>query len=223
MQFRRSFGMLSVLAVQACALGVEMGERRQPRVGLEMDASRDAGPERTGDSGQGGSGGLGRPAGTATGGGSVVSSDASDGADGNGGASSDADGSGGATGDAADLDDVRSDAPVVTDASCGSIQKFCDGRCVVAEPGVGCTLTSCDPCPKPPNSLPYCMGTRCDFGCLAGFLRVGAACVASDAGGLDGGHCVPSRCGDCVPLLEVPCCKPDNTCGCQPFFGGRCV
>jgi hypothetical protein len=27
------------------------------------------------------------------------------------------------------------------------------------------------------------------------------------------------QCGGCIPVIQAPCCKADDTCGCQyPFF-----
>jgi len=36
----------------------------------------------------------------------------------------------------------------------------------------------------------------------------------------DGGpmRCVASQCGGCIPFIQAPCCKSDNSCGCMyPF------
>jgi hypothetical protein len=144
-----------------------------------------------------------------------------------GGAGSlDASGSGGAKSDGAPGDVI-----VAVDTSNGCVlgQKVCDGRCVVPDPRVGCDLVGCEPCPTPSHAVPLCSGSICDFSCSAGYERRGAECVASDAGGHEAGaggapndagkHCVASQCGGCIPVIQAPCCKSDDTCGCQyPFF-----
>jgi hypothetical protein len=229
MRVSRSFCVLSLLGVAACAVGVEL----DPDLS-RFDAGRDASVLQSG--GRAGAAGSSRAASsTASGGrgGAGVGGPASGGASTSttGGASfSDASGGSGAT-----TDGAPGDVIVAIDTSNGCVQgqKVCGGRCVVPEARVGCDLLSCDPCPSPAHGVAICTGSECDFSCLAGFQRSGATCVVIDGGGGAGGgggsggstndsgppHCIASQCGGCIPVIQAPCCKPDDTCGCQyPFF-----
>jgi hypothetical protein len=222
MRVSRSFCVLSFLAPAACAVGVELGAPRdKPDAGRDASAQGDgrAGGAATGATGSG-QGGASSASSTSTGSGGTSGAGASSA----GGASGlDASGSGGAT-----IDGAPNDAIVAVDTSNGCVmgQKVCNGRCAIPEARIGCGLTGCDPCPTPAHSIANCTGTECDFSCLAGFVRSGSECVAGDGGGSggsmgDGGttHCVASQCGGCIPVIQAPCCKPDDTCGCQyPFF-----
>jgi hypothetical protein len=122
------------------------------------------------------------------------------------------------------------DGPVLGDSGCVASQKVCDGRCVVPEAKYGCDLVGCDPCPTPANSFAHCSGTQCTFSCLSGFVRMGDACVPGDGGitpsdgGTDGGsHCDLMQCPGCIPVVQVPCCKMNDTCGCMWVIGGACM
>jgi hypothetical protein len=236
MRVSRSLGVLSFLAMTACAVGIGLDPWPE-----EGDGGRDSSVPHGGGVG-GGSGGSTRGSSTQTTGpggsggahsGSAGSGQAgSNAATGSGGASGagasvvDGSGLGGATGDAA-LGDVI----IAVDTSTGCVpgQKVCGGRCVIPDGPVGCDLVRCDPCPSPAHSVAHCTGSECDFSCLSGYQRSGAECVPSDGGGAGGGggsssndagkHCVASQCSGCIPVIQAPCCKADDTCGCQyPFF-----
>jgi hypothetical protein len=222
MRVSRSFCVLSFLALSACAVGVELGAPRElPDAGRDASAQGDGrmgGAATTGS----GRGGASSASSTSTGSGAGGMSGA--GASSTGGAGFDASGSGGVT-----IDGAPNDAIVAVDTSNGCVagQKSCNGRCSIPEARIGCGLTGCDPCPSPAHAIANCSGTECDFSCLSGYVRSGSECVIGDGGGSggsggsmgDGGHCVASQCGGCIPVIQAPCCKPDDTCGCQyPFF-----
>jgi hypothetical protein len=231
MRVSRSFCVLSFLFATACAVGV----------GLDADLERfDAGPDaslrqtggRAGGAGQAGSSVTSGQGGSFASTGSAGSGQGGTGVTGTGGTTAgasvvDASEAGGARNDGAPADAI---VAVDTSNGCVSGQKVCDGRCVVPEARVGCDLLSCNPCPTPAHAIAICTGTSCDFACMSGYVRSGAACIATDgsagAGGTGGAigdagptHCVASQCGGCIPVIQAPCCKPDDTCGCQfPFF-----
>jgi hypothetical protein len=212
--------LLLFLAAGACAVGAELGsEGVQPR---------DAGPDVSLGGGRGGSD-------RGSGGGASTDGNAKGGSSATGGAAN-GDGSGGGYGgastggqsDARASGDTGFDGPLAVDSATGCIatQKSCGGRCVVPDERVGCALVGCDPCPVPVNGIAQCTGTECDFSCLSGYLRSGAGCIVGEGGGgaTDASNdrgptvCVASQCGGCIPFIQAPCCKPDNTCGCQfPF------
>jgi hypothetical protein len=49
--------------------------------------------------------------------------------------------------------------------NCASTQKLCDGVCVSnSDPAYGCTITFCDPCPKPTNGAASCSQGACTLG-----------------------------------------------------------
>jgi hypothetical protein len=230
MRVSRSLSVLSLLAAASCAVGVE----------LDPDLTRfDAGFDASHGGSHSGAAGASSPTGGRAGSGGSAT-----GGSGPSGASTVTTGSGGApSGGASVVDgsggiatpDALGDVIVAVDTSNGCVpgQKVCGGRCVVPEARVGCDLVSCDPCPSPAHSVAICTGSECDFSCLAGFQRSGATCVPVDGGGgsagsggsggssVDSGpmHCVASMCSGCIPVIQAPCCKPDDTCGCQfPFF-----
>jgi len=132
---------------------------------------------------------------------------------------------------AAAIDRTSTDALVAVDSPSGCVptQKACADRCVLPGPGVGCTLTGCTPCPAPLHATARCAGVECDFDCDPSYVRSGASCVAG--GGSDGpdardanigdgrsSTCTPMQCGGCIPVIQAPCCKSVDTCGCQyPF------
>jgi hypothetical protein len=198
--------MLSIVLAEACAVGVDDA--------YEPDAaggSRDAGLAVA--VGAGGAKGDGAQNNAARGGSSS---------------------GGSANGDAAVID-----GPLAVDTATGCIptQKACGGLCVIPGARVGCDLTGCIPCPSPLNSMARCAGTECDFDCLPGYERSGAICAPSEGGGAGGGgvggastgesgagdsadatRCAASQCGGCIPFIQAPCCKADDSCGCQyPF------
>jgi cellulose 1,4-beta-cellobiosidase len=71
---------------------------------------------------------------------------------------------------------------------CPSNQKSCGGVCVQPNPGIGCNLTDCTPCPAPPpNSNWICTSSVCDFTCNAGYAKQGQTCVSSGGGGAPSG------------------------------------
>jgi hypothetical protein len=200
--------MLAVVSVEACAVGVDNGSVGLRKVlsdaALEPDVSR----------------GVGAGGGSAGGGGASVGSAGRGGVNGGGSSSG-----GSANGDAA-----VTDGPLAVDTATGCIlgQKSCGGLCVIPEARVGCGLTGCTPCPTPDHSFAHCTETECDFDCLSGYAQSGAICVPSEGGGAGGAGgsnvdagptlCVASMCGGCIPFIQAPCCKPDNSCGCQyPF------
>lgn len=225
MRVSRSFCVLSLLLATACAVGV----------GLDPDFERfDAGPDasRRQTGGRAGSAGASQAGSSATSGqGGSAAGRAGTGGSGTGGSTAgasamDASETGGARGDGAPPDVVAVD----TSSGCVSGQKVCGGRCVVPEARVGCDLVGCDPCPSPAHAIAICTGTSCDFACTSGYVRSGPACIPMDGGAGAGGtggatddagpmHCVASQCSGCIPVIQAPCCKPDDTCGCQyPFF-----
>jgi hypothetical protein len=228
MRVSRSLSVLSLLVAASCAYGVELDANFSL-----LDAGRDASFPRTGGhAGLAGSSqaGSSQTAGRMGQGGASAVTTGSGGVSSPGGASAvDASGSGGASPDGA-LGDVI--VAVDTSNGCVTGQKVCGGRCVVPEARIGCDLMSCDPCPTPEHGVSLCTGSQCDFSCLAGYQRSGSACIAIDSGAVGGGggsggssvdsgskHCVASQCGGCIPVIQAPCCKPDDTCGCQfPFF-----
>jgi hypothetical protein len=208
MRYWRNFSVLSVVLAAACAVGVDNGYEPPGRdAALDSHLSPHAGGAK-GDGAETGSAGLG---------GSI---------------------SGGwAIGDAG-----VSDALLAVDTATGCIptQKACGGLCVIPGALVGCGLSGCTPCPSPPFSVARCGGSECDFDCLTGYQRSGTICVPGEGGGAGGGGaggagtgqggagdsgldagptlCVASQCGGCIPFIQAPCCKADNSCGCQyPF------
>src|SRR5262245_53108015 len=171
MRFFIASSMLCFLAVEACAAGVEMGERRAPRPDAGSDASRGAGSSGSGVGTSGSYGGSG----------SGASGSGVGGASGNGGAQTAGNGGGGGT-------DAGYDAVFVGDAGCVEGQKSCGGRCVVPEAQNGCTLLGCEPCPSPPQSYPHCTNKmECTFSCWFNYIRVGDTCVFNDGGVIGGG------------------------------------
>jgi hypothetical protein len=107
-------------------------------------------------------------------------------------------------------------------------------------PIVGCSLTSCDPCPPPaPSSIAVCDGELCGIECNSGFVEVGGKCEpggAGGAGGMDsdgapaaggatdgGANCDPSSCPGCGIPGPIGCCRFNNTCGCTWIPGGFCL
>jgi hypothetical protein len=203
MRYWRNFSMLSVVLAEACAVGVD--DAYQPDA---AGGSRDAGLSIA--MGAGGAKGDGAQNSSARGGSS---------------------GGGLANGDAAVID-----GPLAVDTATGCIptQKACGGLCVIPEVRVGCDLTGCIPCPSPPNGVARCAGTECDFDCNPGYEKSGAICVpgeggraggattgeggAGDSGDAGSTRCVASQCGGCIPFIQAPCCKADDSCGCQyPF------
>jgi hypothetical protein len=78
----------------------------------------------------------------------------------------------------------------VDSGTCSAGQKRCGGLCVLPQPSVGCSLTSCTPCPAPPpNGSGVCVGQTCDFQCLSGYMKSGSTCVPT--GGDSGAACPP--------------------------------
>jgi len=96
----------------------------------------------------------------------------------------------------------------------------------------------------PANGYSKCANEMCDFDCLSGFHRnaAGTACDPGNAGGGQGGSlgaggsgaggrnrggrngsggaggstgtCSPRNCPSCQNILEAPCCRSNDTCGC---------
>jgi hypothetical protein len=211
--------MLGLVAAGACAAAEELEIDARDLPGSDAGSNPDGARHADGGGGAGGSRGSGGSTGATMGGASGAL----------GGAAGTPTGTGGTTGDAA-----FGDAPVAVDTGngCVSGQKVCEARCVIPEARFGCGPADCTPCPSPAHSYAHCTGTQCDFDCLAGYERSGATCVPTEGGAgggaggagtggssIDaGGRCVASQCGGCIPVIQAPCCKPDNTCGCMyPF------
>jgi len=229
MRVSRVLCVLSFLSSTACAVGVELDPAYVRDAGRDSSVSQSGGRAGAGGSAQGSTSQTGPGASGAGGAGQAGASSNATGTGGTsaggGGGAVDASGIGGANGDGAPGDVI---VAVDTSNGCVSGQKVCAGRCVIPEARSGCDLRSCDPCPSPANSIAHCTGTECDFTCLSGYARSGALCVAGDGGGGGSGgssndagptRCIASQCGGCIPIIQAPCCKPDDTCGCQyPFF-----
>ena len=227
MRRRRGSGagvfLLFLLTAAACAVGVEVDPARLPRPRDGGLGDGKGGSTTVSSGGFGGSPGAGGSGGT---GGSPASGGGGNGGSGGTGSvdSGKVEAGSGGTGNG----DSGFDGPIAIDSSSGCIptQKSCGGRCVIPEARVGCALVGCDPCLPPAHSIAHCTGMQCDFSCLSGFERSGDICIPSEggAGGTggsnDGGpmHCVASQCGGCIPYIQIPCCKADDSCGCMyPF------
>jgi hypothetical protein len=70
---------------------------------------------------------------------------------------------------------------------CAPGEKLCASVCIAPQPGVGCSLTDCTPCPTPPpNSTAQCSSGVCDFACNAGYAKDQGQCVSTGSGGTGG-------------------------------------
>jgi hypothetical protein len=128
--------------------------------------------------------------------------------------------------------------------ACPNGQKRCSSLCVSPTPIVGCSPTTCEPCPPPPpNSVAICNGELCSIECNDGFVDVRGLCepVRSDGGGgvgggmgsggapatggaADGGpNCDASACPGCGLPGPIGCCRFNDTCGCTFIPGGYCL
>lgn len=78
-----------------------------------------------------------------------------------------------------------------TGSECGTCdpgKKCCSGSCVLPAPELGCSTTSCTPCPIPiENAEGLCLGELCSARCSDGFVPQDGACVSVDASTGTGG------------------------------------
>lgn len=107
-------------------------------------------------------------------------------------------GSGGAsTGGSFDFgNSAASGGALVTDGTggtsgttdCGAGQKRCGGICVLPAPGIGCSLSGCEPCGAAPNNATaVCRDGACSFQCDSGYVLAGSECLLEASGGGSGG------------------------------------
>jgi hypothetical protein len=117
---------------------------------------------------------------------------------------------------------------------CPDGQKECSAGCMTPNPGIGCGLTGCTPCPEPPaDGYATCVSGACGFDCYLTFKKnaAGDGCEPESGGGTggsgqggstSGGACQngngPSGCPACTVVQGQKCCKSGGGCGCPIFY-----
>jgi hypothetical protein len=126
---------------------------------------------------------------------------------------------------------VPQEAAACDPAACGSSQKCCPtlaAVCLDEAPIIGCSETSCDPCPAPQSKgIADCETGKCAILCNDGYTKQGSTCVpngtggqggaagAAGTGGAGGATCVANNCPACNIAGPVKCCRNDGNCGCS--------
>jgi hypothetical protein len=122
----------------------------------------------------------------------------------------------------------------VADGQCGQGGEACESCAATSRV---CSQGQCSPPPTPPTCSAEVCGGCCtaDGFCAGGQSSAscgarGSACVVCSPGAVctDGscepydsgppGPCVASACAVCIPVYQAPCCKSDQTCGCEVLF-----
>lgn len=106
---------------------------------------------------------------------------------------------------------------------CGTNQ-VCNstGTCGCSSGSLSCQ-GQCTQCSTPPNAVPSCNGTSCDFTCVSGFHRCGTSCLSDTSVNSCGTRCTP-----CSSTGGTPICS-GGQCGlssCNSGFllcGGACA
>ena len=109
--------------------------------------------------------------------------------------------------------------------------KQCGGLCVAPEPGVGCSLDTCDECQDADHGTVGCVDETCVITCEDGYVLSGSSCVTDatcENGEQDnaetdvdcGGNLCPncptgSACGEDEDCAGGPC--EDGICACAPL------
>jgi hypothetical protein len=181
-------------------------------------AGEDIDPSTQTGSGGSSAGGGGKVDDPNAGGGAAGSAATGNGGSGNGGSGgAETGGGGGSAGAASGGGGASSGGSSGSGGSCASGQKQCGGVCIAPSPGIGCSLSNCDPCPNPPlNANSSCTGEDCDFTCSSGYDKSGSLCVPSggtggssgtggSGGGTGGATGCPAPCNPNDPLVQFLC------------------